>query len=301
MGCFHGVIVPLITPFRKDFRIDFEALNWLTKYLIDNGVHGIFPNSTTGEFIHLTFNESLKLTEKVLDYASSNVRILPGISANCTSDCINMGLKMKDLGVDGVIVTPPFFYKLNYDHLERHFSLIAEKIDLPIIIYNIPSTTGNPIPVSIYVKLISKYSHIVGAKITYDSLSYIRRLIFETKLIRSDFSVFTGLDEYLLPCLELGGDGGIMALANVIPRIHLTVYENFRSNNLRAALEEYKTLLKIVSIYDATSSFPTAIKTALKVLGSPVKVYVRPPLNPEPPEVEERVKLILKNAGFERM
>jgi len=113
--------------------------------------------------------------------------------------------------------------------------------------------------------------------------------------------VFTGLDEYLLPCLELGGDGGIMALANVIPRIHLTVYENFRSNNLRAALEEYKTLLKIVSIYDVTSSFPTAIKTALKVLGSPVKVYVRPPLNPEPPEVEERVKLIFKNAGFERM
>lgn len=291
---FYGVITPFITPFKEDLSIDFEAIRWLARYQAERGVHGIFPNSTTGEFVHLKTEESIKITETVLEEVKDKVWVIPGISSNCTEHCIELGKAFMDLGVDGVIVTPPFFFKVSGKRLKLHFSKIAEKIDLPIIVYNIPSTTGINIPVELYEELASEYSNIAGAKITYDNLGYFRRLINRVKSIRRDFAVLTGIDYLLLPVLMMGGDGGIMALANVAPWIHRAVYDAWVKGDIAKAHEENKKLLKLVEIYDIATSFPTSVKTSLKVLGAPVKPYVRPPLTPEPPENEEKIKKVLE-------
>jgi len=295
---FYGVISPFITPFKKDLSLDLDAARWLAEYQYKNGVHGIFPNSTTGEFVHLKPEESIKLTEVVIDTVGNKVKIIPGISGNCTEHCIELGKKFEDLGVDGIIVTPPFFFKIGTERLRIHFSMIAEKLDLSIIVYNIPSLTGINIPIDLYTELAEEYSNIAGAKVTYDSLSYMRKLIKSIKSIRKDFAILTGVDEYLLPVLMMGGDGGIMALANVAPQIHRAVYDAWIQGNISKAYEEYKKLLKLVEIYDVTTSFPTAVKTALKVLGTPVEEYVRPPLTPESPDVEQRIYEILKEIGL---
>lgn len=291
---FYGVITPFITPFKEDLSMDVDAAKWLARYQAEHGVHGIFPNSTTGEFVHLKKEESIEITKAVLEEVGGRVWVIPGISTNCTEHSIELGRIFKDLGVDGVIVTPPFFFKVGRERLKLHFSRIAEKIDLPIIVYNIPATTGINIPVDLYVELAKEYNNIAGAKVTYDSLAYFRKLISSVKSVRKDFAVLTGIDDFLLPVLMMGGDGGIMALANVAPQIHRAIYDAWTENNLAKAYEEYKKLLKLVRIYDIATSFPTSVKTSLKVLGAPIKPYVRPPLTPEPPENEEKIKKILE-------
>ena len=114
---FYGVISPFITPFKGDLSIDYDAVRWLARYQASKGVHGIFTNSTTGEFVHLKPDEAVKLIETVLEEVGGRVWAIPGISANCTSHSIELGLKFKDMGVDGVIVTPPYFSKISIDGL----------------------------------------------------------------------------------------------------------------------------------------------------------------------------------------
>ncbi|MEM3870753.1 MAG: dihydrodipicolinate synthase family protein, partial [Candidatus Korarchaeum sp.] len=293
---FRGVITPLVTPFREDLRLDLEAVRWLAQHQL-RGAHGVFPNSTTGEFVHLDREESVKLVEVILEEIGGRIWVLPGISDNSTDRAIELGLRFKDMGVDGVIVTPPFFFKIGHERLRFHFARIAERLDLPIIIYNIPSTTGINVPIELYSELAQEFSNVVGAKVTLDSVSYLKGLINSVKSIRKDFSVLTGMDYLLLFTLMMGGDGGITALANVAPEIHRAVYDAWVQGNLVEAIKENGRLLKLSEIYDIATSYPTAVKTALHVLGTPVKPYVRPPLTPESREVADRVAVILRELG----
>ncbi|MGB9728692.1 MAG: dihydrodipicolinate synthase family protein [Thermoprotei archaeon] len=298
IALFRGVIVPFITPFKEDYSLDLEAAKWLAKYQEEREVDGIFPYSTTGEFVHLTKDEGIVLVKAIMESVSNKVKIIPGISSNSTIESIELGKTMKDLGADGVIVTPPFFFKLDYKKLKLHFSTIAEKVDLPIIIYNIPMTTGVNIPVELYKELTLEYDNIVGAKITYDSITYIRRLIFEVKSIRKEFCVLTGLDDHFLNTLMMGGDGGIMALANFAPQIHVSLYNAIINEDYAKAKEYFQKIVELSRIYDLATSFPTAVKTALKVMGAPIKPFVRPPLTTEPPETETKIKEIINNLGL---
>ncbi len=295
---FRGIITPLITPFNEKLEIDFEALRWLAYHQLRGGVHGIFPNSTTGEFVHLEREEAIKLTEALINEVSGKIWVIPGISHNSTDKAIELGSIFKNMGVDGVIVTPPFFFKIDSRKLKLHFSKIAERLDLPIIIYNIPSLTGINVPVELYVELAQEYSNVVGAKVTYDSFSYLRKLIQRIKSVRKDFSVLTGMDDLLLFNLMMGGDGGITALANVTPGLHRSIYDAWADGDLKRAFEENYKLLKLSSIYDVASSFPTAIKTALYVMGTPVKPYARPPLMEEPEDIVNTIKEVLRELGL---
>ena len=295
---FAGVIVPMITPFRRDFSLDLEATRWLARKLAGEGITGLFPCSTAGEFVHLSRGEKEELIRAVVEEAGGKTRVLPGICANCTLECIELGRMAADLGADGVVVTPPFYFRLKRDHLYKHFSEIAERVDLPIIVYNIPSLTGNPIPIDLYVQLAEEYGNVVGCKITLDSTSYIRRLIEEVKSSRRDFSVLTGLDDHLLNTLVLGGDGGIVGCANFAAKLHVELYEAFREGDCTRAHEAHRRISALMAIYDVASSFPTAIKSALKLLGAPIEPVPRPPLTPEPPEVEEAIRKILERVGL---
>jgi 4-hydroxy-tetrahydrodipicolinate synthase len=292
----QGIIVPMITPFKEDLSIDFEATEWLVERLERGEVDGIFPYSTTGEFVHLSEEEGVSLAEKVID-SSKRAMILPGISSNSTDTSIRLGRRMKEIGANGVVVTPPFFFKLREEHLILHFSTIADKVDLPIILYNIPALTGNMISVSAVMKLAEEHSNIAGIKVTYDSISYMRNLM-EVKSVRRDFSILTGLDDHLFNTLAIGGDGGIVACANIAPELHVSLYRSFRKGDLNKAVEVHRRICKLVKLYDVASYFPTSIKTAMKILGYPVKPYVRKPLSQEPEEVEREILRILKDAGL---
>ncbi len=194
-----------------------------------------------------------------------------------------------------VVALSPFYFKPFRDRLYRHFSLIAEKVDLPAIVYNTPSLTGINIPVDLYVELAKEHSNVVGAKITFDNFSYLRRLVFEVKSIRKDFSIFTGCDDMVLPALILGCDGVIPALGNVYPKIFVNLYNSWISGDIDNALKLYSIVLKISRIYDYISSIPTGIKMCLHILGAPVKPISREPLGVESEDVKKRLTEILSS------
>ncbi|MGC9009541.1 MAG: dihydrodipicolinate synthase family protein [Sulfolobales archaeon] len=295
---FRGVIVPLITPFKKNYSIDHDGVRWLVKYLVREGVNGLFPNSTTGEFVHLRRDEIISLVSTVVEEASGHVLILPGVTANSTIEVIDLAKELLEYDVNGFIIAPPYYFKYSEDRLKKHFSDVAERIDKPLILYNIPATTGVNLSIKLVRDLAIEHSNIAGVKATIDSITYLRRLIQEIKSIRRDFSVLTGLDELFLPNLMIGGDGGIVALANVFPRIHVEIYRAWESKDYAKAIARWRDLLELARIIDVSSSYSTAVKTALKLLGAPIEEISRPPLYEEDPETKKMIENILKKLGI---
>jgi len=294
-GKYSGIIVPLITPYNEDLEIDIDAYRWLVEYLTKNKVDGIFPNSTVGEFPSLSEDEKYILVKYALEFSSRNTRVIPGISGNNIIKIIERGRRYKDLGVDAVILTPPYYYKLDDEGIKKHYSNIADKLDLDIIIYTIPRYTGNEVSPEIIRELTLEHSNIAGIKATVDSIIYFRRIIQEVKAVRRDFSVFTGLDEFLIPLLIMGGDGGVNALANIVPWMHKGLINYWLNREIEKAIEEYRKIIELRKILDVSSSYQGGIKTALNILGSPVKGFVRPPLKPERDESKEIIRGIINS------
>ncbi len=288
-----GVVVPMITPFNSKNEIDFEGLKWLIDYTINNGVNALFPNSTTGEFVHLSEEEQINLVKKTIEYSNKKVQILPGITTNVTDLSISLGKKFIDYGADGLIIMPPYFFKLSETDLYLHFSKIAESLDSNIIIYNNPYTTGTVIPISIYEKLAKEFNNVIGVKITYESFEYIRKTIDTMKNLRKDFYILTGMAQMFLPVLIMGGDGTVSGLANVFPKLHVDLYKEFINRNYDKAIEINKKILLISKIYDIGFSNTSATKTALELIGSPIKGYVRMPLREDSIENKEKIKKII--------
>ena len=283
----------MITPFKYNGDIDYDGLKWLIDYTINNNVNGLFPNSTTGEFVSLREEELINFVKKTIEFSNKKVLILPGITTNSTQLSIYLGKVYLDYGADGLIVMPPYFYKLRENELYMHFSKIAESLDAPIILYNNPITTGTVIPVSTYEKLAKEYSNVIGIKITYDSFDYLRKSIDAVKGLRKDFYVLTGMAQMFLPVLIMGGDGTVSGLANVFPKLHVELYREFVNGNYTKVLELNKKILKVSKIYDIGFSNSSATKAALELIGSPIKSYVRMPLREENSENKTKIKEII--------
>ena len=287
----RGVIVPLVTPFNEDYSIDLQALEEHVNYLQKAGVHGIFINATTGEFTSLSFEERKFLAEKGRELVTSTFYLVGTASTN-TFEVVELTKHAQDIGADYVVITPPYYCSLSDEALFNHYSLVAEKTDIPIILYNIPSC-ANPLSVPLIKRLAMEYSNIAGIKETVDSINHVRDVIFKVKGERKDFKVFTGLDQHFLNTLILGGDGGIMACANFAPELHLALYRAFEEKNFEKVLEYAKKLAKLSKVYSIASSFGSAIKTAMSIRGFSIKPILRPPYTMDGEEVRGRIKELL--------
>ncbi|MFA4646468.1 dihydrodipicolinate synthase family protein [Pyrococcus kukulkanii] len=291
-----GVIVPLVTPFNEDYSIDLQALEEHINFLQKAGVHGIFINATTGEFTSLSFEEKKFLAEKGRELVTSTAYLVGTASTN-TFEVVELTKHAQDIGADYVVIAPPYYCPLNDEALFHHYSLVAEKTDIPIILYNIPSC-ANPLSVPLIKKLAMEYSNIAGIKETIDSINHIRDVILEVKGERKDFKVFTGLDQHFLNTLILGGDGGIMACANFAPELHLALYKAFREKKFEEAVEYAKKLAKLSRIYNIALSFGSAIKIAMSIRGFSIKPILRPPYKMDGEDVREKIRELLESLGL---
>ncbi len=287
----RGVIVPLVTPFNEDYSIDVPALEEHVEYLQKAGVHGIFINATTGEFTSLSTEEMKFLAEKGRELVTSSFYLVGTASSN-TFAVVELTKHAQDIGADYAVVAPPYYCPLNDEALFTHYSMVAEKTDIPIILYNIPSC-ANPLSVSLIKRLAVEYPNIIGVKETIEGVNHVRDVILDVKGEREDFKVFTGLDQHFLNTLVLGGDGGIMACANFAPELHLGVWKAFQEKQFEAAFEGARRLTKLSRVYSLASSFGSAIKLAMSVRGFSIKPILRPPYVVDGPEVKERIEKLL--------
>jgi len=203
-----------------------------------------------------------------------------------------------ELKVDAIISPPPFYLIPGRQGIKNYFLKIAEKADLPTIIYNIPSATGYSVSVKLISELADENKNILGVKVTLDSLSYIKDLVLNIKSRRPEFSVLTGLGYYLMPDIISGGDGGIVALSNFAPETATTLVKAIKEDNYEHAIEQHQKLMKLTEIYKYASSFASAIKIALSLMGFSLNPSVRFPLTTDGKEAEESIKKILLDTGI---
>lgn len=298
----EGVVVPLITPFTSDGKVDYDAFEWHAKRLVDSGVSGLFPNSTTGEFVHVTFDEALRLVKAAVAATPSSIMVLPGVSSLRTEDSVRMAREFVNVGADGVVVLPPFFFRSSEEIAYRHFSAVAKSVDVPVIIYNNPLNTGVVVPVSTYVRLASEFSNVMAAKVTYADFSYLVELIRDVKAVRKDFTVLTGLDYMFLPTLLVGGDGVVPGLGNIAPELYVGLYRAFNSRDWDSVVRLNRAVLQLSRLYWLTGQgveSPATIKAVLEAIGAPVKRYVREPLRPLNDEEVKKALEIFNEAKSE--
>ena len=230
---FKGAMPALITPFTKDDWIDREGLRRNIAFVEAGGVSGIVPCGTTGESATLSALEH----EEVIDIAveCAKVPVIAGTGSNNTGEALQFTKHAADAGVDGVLLISPYYNKPNPAGLLAHFKKIAEAVDIPMILYNVPSRTGQDMPVDVITKL-AKVENIAGIKEASGNVGKVSQILEQT--IDDDFVVFSGEDGLTLPIISMGGSGVISVVANIVP--------DKMSGLVNAALSgDYETARKI--------------------------------------------------------
>ena len=267
----EGIFPALVTPFTDDGKsIDEERLRALVNHCIELGVHGIVPCGTTGEFVNLTVEERKRLLEVVLDEVNGRVPVIAGTGASGTDQALEMTKYAKDLGADAALIVTPFYLKPADRGIYEHYDTIASKVELPIILYNIPQCTGVQLTWQM-VEDLAQIPNIVGLK---DSSGQLRYILAVLEKVRDKINVLCGHDEVVLAALAAGCSGAILASANVIPDIWVQIYNHVKNGELQKARELQYKVQKIARIIAGSGAVGT--KEALNMM----KIKVGPVRSP---------------------
>lgn len=233
-----GIIVAMITPLDDDQKISYSRTDKLLDELLSHDINGIFILGTNGEAYALTEDEKFDYAKHVIDYVNHRTQVFVGTGLNSTSETIAFSQKMAALHPDALSVVTPYFVPNTQEELINHFEKLANSVDVPIILYNMPGKTGVNIDPET-VAVLSKNSNIVGVK---DSSGKMDNMKGYLKL-RNDksFGVLSGSDSKILALLEAGGDGAIAATANLLTENDVNIYKFYKAGNLEKA-EEYRTI-----------------------------------------------------------
>ena len=274
MQVLQGSLVALVTPLNEDGSVDYDSLKKLIDWHIDEGTNGIVSVGTTGESATLNVKEHLDVIDFTIKHVGKRIPVIAGTGANATNEAIELSQEAKLKGADYVLLVTPYYNKPNQNGLIRHYEEIASKVDIPQILYNVPSRTACDLKPS-SVEILSKHQNIIGIKEAVDDFQRIRELINITK-ISDDFSVFSGDDPTFLESMSLGAHGVISVAANVTPRSISMICRNVLNSELNEAnnLNDInKNLYKLLFV----ESNPIPVKWMLFKMGL-IKNIIRLPL-----------------------
>ena len=285
---FTGVCTALITPFWAG-EVNYPLAEQLLKRQIDAGVPAVVLAGTTGEAPTLSDEEKLTLFARSKAYAGDKCTIIAGTGSNSTSHTVALSRAAQAVGADALLVVTPYYNKATPDGLIAHYLSVAEAVDIPIIIYNVPGRTGLDIPVSVCQKL-SMHPNIVGIK---EASTDITKIVALRNACGEDFAIWSGNDDQIVPCTALGGKGVISVLSNVLPE------ETVKMTNC-ALRGDYETASKmqcqlsplVKALFSEVNPIP--IKAAMEILGYDCG-SCRLPLCDISRENRERLEILLKN------
>lgn len=258
-----GIIPPVITPLTSKGEINEKALRKLIKHLIDNGVHGLFPIGTTGEFYGLTEDEFRAILEITKDEARGRVPVYAGANHITTRGAVKLAQIAEEVGVDALSVLTPMFISPNQNQLYKHFETIAKSTKLPIVLYNNKPKTGVDITPETVAKL-ADIENIVGVKDSTGDMTNTEEYLRLT--LNKDFSVMMGRDTLIYAALCYGATGAIASCANVAPRIAADIYDKYIAGDLKGALEAQFKLAPLRIAFNL-GTFPAVIKAGLEMQG----------------------------------
>ncbi|NJJ36795.1 4-hydroxy-tetrahydrodipicolinate synthase [Clostridioides difficile] len=287
---YKGIICAMITPFDENQNINPQATCELIDYLIDKGVYGLFILGTNGECHVLTDDEKVEFAKIVINHTNNRVPVFVGTGGNSTREVITLSKRMEEIGASALSIITPYFVTPTQQELILHYKSIADSVNLPIMMYNMPGKTGiNIEPDS--VRELSKIKNIVGIKDSSGRLDNMKAYIEATE--GEDFSIFSGSDSLILDSLKAGGKGAVAATANFLTEIDIAIYENFMNGDLEKAqeaqnsIEELRHILKLGTI-------PSVIKKTVVLNGINVGT-ARLPVTEPTGEALEEIKQVVEN------
>jgi 4-hydroxy-tetrahydrodipicolinate synthase len=287
---YRGVFPAIITPFNEDLSLDEEGLKRNVEYLNKTGIAGIVPCGTTGESATLTMAEHKRVVEIVVE--NSRVPVIAGTGSNNTREAVELTCHAAEAGADAALLITPYYNKPNDRGMFEHFKTVAEKCDIPIVLYNVPKRTGIDLKPELVAKL-SRIKNIVAIKEASGSLPQLSQIIEQTR--GSDFSVLCGDDDLTLPAMALGAQGVISVVANVAPRKTVAMVDAMFKGDLdRARSLHYELAPLVRAMFLETNPIP--VKSAQKYLGlagGPLRL----PLAEMAPDKEKILKEILESLG----
>lgn len=294
---FEGTYVAMVTPLTKEGNVDEDGFRSNINYLIDKGVNGLVGAGTTGESATLTHDEHQRVIEILVDEVDGRVETVAGTGSNSTAEAISLTKFSVDVGADAALLITPYYNKPQQHALISHYGTVAEKCDIPLIAYNVPSRTGCNIEVETAVELakIDGVDAIKEASGSVDKVSDIYRALSREGL-EDDFNILSGEDSLTLPIMAVGGTGVISASANIDAKRMVLMVDSILNDDYTRAFELHYEMLDLIRALFVESN-PVPVKTAMNLMGLPAGP-LRQPLCEMKDENLEILKKALKESEF---
>lgn len=257
---FAGVTVALITPFRGG-DLDIEALKRLVDWHVEQGTDCLAPVGTTGESPTLDHAEHERVISLVVERAAGRIKVMPGTGSNSTREALRLTKFAKRTGADGALLVGPYYNKPTQEGYYRHFATVAEAVDLPMILYNIPGRTGSNILPETMARL-AELPPIVGVKEATGSLDQASQIAALCNL-----TILSGDDSLTLPLMSIGGRGVVSVVGNIVPRDIKALVTAFDAGRMSQAQELHRKLFPLCRDLLGVATNPIPVKTAMKLLG----------------------------------
>jgi 4-hydroxy-tetrahydrodipicolinate synthase len=289
---FAGLTVALVTPF-KDDEVDFDALRRLVDWHVEQGTDGLAPVGTTGESPTLSHEEHERVIATVVETARGRLKVMAGTGSNSTREAIRLTRFAKKAGADGALMVGPYYNKPTQEGYYRHFAAVAEAVDLPVVLYNIPGRTGSNILPETIARL-AELPTIVGVKEATGSMDQASQIAALCPL-----TILSGDDSLTLPLLSIGGQGVVSVVGNIVPRDMKALVTAFEAGRVAEAQEWHRRLFPLCRDLLGVATNPIPVKTALKLLGRGTG-ELRLPLCAVDAAGEARIRATLQAYGLTR-
>lgn len=293
MAIFKGSGVAIVTPFNDKNEVDFDCLKKLIDFQIENGTDAIIIAGTTGESATLSEEEHRQCVKAAVDFTAKRVPVIAGTGSNNTEHAIALSKTAAREGADAILVVTPYYNKATQNGLVWHYSKIAASMDLPVIMYNVPSRTGCNIEPQTAAKLVKAVDNIVAIK---DATGNISQTLQTMHLTNGEIDLYSGNDDQIIPILSAGGLGVISVLANVAPRqTHDCVMEYLEGDRRKALQIQLDALPLCKALFSEVNPIP--VKRALNFMGMNVG-SLRMPLTEMESEAADKLKEAMKAYGL---
>ena len=268
---FSGSYVAIVTPFNPDGSVNFDKLRELVKWHLEQGTDGIVALGTTGESSTMSHEEDDDVARCVIETVNGKIPVICGAGSNSTQTQLEKSRKYHDMGADGLLLITPYYNKANDEGMYRHFATVADTVDTPIILYNVPGRTGCSISPACCARL-AKHPNVAGIKEASGNISYAAKI---AKLLGDDFCMFSGNDDMIVPMMSLGAAGVISVWANICPKQSHDLVAAYQAGDVEKARRIQLEYLDLINALFCEVN-PIPVKEAMNQLGMNVGGYRLP-------------------------